>query len=212
VEAEACDVTGKQVRKGILQTCEITGKRVLSSDLSRCSVTGKHALKGLLVSSSLSDVRMLEDVATRSAAGKFCAPAEARLCFWSGQKYHPDDLRICGLTALPIYFEFATPEAPPRLQTLVELLDGVRRPVDEPHLWDIAAARIAAALKVGKCRVEAARLSPTRQHLAACSEVKTFLGIRSRQVGGIYDLNEGTIVGRIAEGKRDGDSWVERRR
>ncbi|MGO9238437.1 MAG: hypothetical protein ACLP4V_31720 [Methylocella sp.] len=112
-EAEQCEVTGKKVRPGILETCEITGKRVLPSELERCAATGKRALRRLLVTSSMSQVRILEDEAIRSSGGKFCAPAEARTCFWSSRKSHPDDLRSCALTGLPIHFEFATRSASP---------------------------------------------------------------------------------------------------
>jgi hypothetical protein len=169
-------------------------------------------LKRLLVTSSLSQTRILEDAAIRSSAGKFCAPAEARTCFWSGRKSHPDDLRACALTGLMIHFEFATTDGAPRLQPLVELLDGVRRTADETQLWDSIAAGIAAALKGGKCRMEAAILSPTKRHLATCTEVRTFLGIRVRQVGAVYDLGESAIVGRLAMGKRGANSWTELRR
>jgi hypothetical protein len=46
------------------------------------------------------------------------------------------------------------------------MLDGISRTTDETQLWDAAIARIAAALKGGKCKVEAATLSPTKKHLA----------------------------------------------
>jgi hypothetical protein len=211
-EAERCEVTGKQVRPGILETCEITGKRVLPSALERCAATGKRALKRLLVTSSRSQARILEAAAIRSSAGKFCTPSEARTCFWSGHKSHPDDLRTCALTRLPINVEFATAEGAPRLRPLVEMLDGVRRTADETRLWDSAAAQIGVALNGRRCQVKAAVLSPAKQHLATCSEVRTFLGIRVHQVGAVYDLTESTVVGRLAVGKRGTNGWIERTR
>jgi hypothetical protein len=39
-EAERCEVTGRQVRQGVLEACEITGKHVLPSELERCMATG----------------------------------------------------------------------------------------------------------------------------------------------------------------------------
>jgi superfamily II DNA or RNA helicase len=212
VEAEQCEVTGKQVRLGILESCEVTGKRVLSSELEPCAATEKRALKRLMVTSSLSQARILENTAIRSSVGKFCAPSEARTCFWSGRKSHPDDLRDCALTGLPIHIEFATNDGTPRLQPLVEMLDGVRRSAEETQLWDNVTARITAALNGGKCRVEAAVLSPAKQHLATCSEVRSFLGIRVHQVGAVYELAKNTVIGRLAEGKRGTNSWVELRR
>lgn len=164
------------------------------------------------MTSSLSQVRILEDVAIRSAAGKFCAPGEARTCFWSGRKSHPNDLRSCALTGLPIHFEFATTDGAPRLRPLAEILDGIRRSTDETQLWDAASARIAAAPKAGRCRVESATLSPTKKHLATCSEVKTLLGLRIRHVGAVYDIAENSVIGRLAVGKRGANSWIELRR
>jgi hypothetical protein len=187
-EAEQCEVTGNYVRPGILELCAITQKRVLPSELERCAATGKRALRKLLVTSSLSEARILEEIAVRSATGKFCGPVEARPCLWSGRSCHPDDLRVCGLTGLPIHFEFATANSNPCLQTLVDLLNGVKRTRDEPQLWDAVAAKVAATLGKGRCRVEAAVLSTDRRLLAVCSEVRTLLGFRVRQAGFVYSI------------------------
>jgi len=91
------------------------------------------------------------------------------------------------------------------------MLDGVRRTTDETDLWDDAATRIEAAVKSGKCRVEAAIISPTKQYLATCSQVRAFLGLRTHQVGAVYDLADGAIIGLIAVGKRSANSWTQRR-
>ena len=167
-EAEQCEVTGNYVRPGILEPCAVTQKRVLPSELLRCAATGKQALKKLFVTSSLTGAQILEEVAIRSATGKFCAPVEAKPCLWSGRKSHPDDLRVCELTGLPIHFEFATSNTNPRLQPLVDLLNGIKRTADEPQLWDAVETKVAATLGKGRCRVEAAVLSPDEQHLAVC--------------------------------------------
>jgi hypothetical protein len=209
-EAEHCEITDKPARPGVLETCDVTGKRVLPSELERCVATDKRALKRLFVTSSVSQDRVLKDVAIRSTGGNFCAPDEARQCFWSGRRSHPDDLRICNLTGLPIHHEFATANGAPRLQPLAEMLDGVRRTADEMPLWDKVAGQVMAALKGGKCRVEAAVLSPAKRHLAACAEANRFLGIRVRQIGAIYAVGEKIVVGRIVSGKRGPRGWVER--
>jgi hypothetical protein len=208
-EAERCDITGYPVRVGILERCQVSGKKVVPIGLDRCSITGKRALKRFLVSSSLSDARILEEVAIRSAGGLFCAPAEAKACVWSGRKYHPDDIRKCELTGLPIHFEFATSSSPYRLLPLVEMLDGVKRNSDEAERWHDVANRIAAATKGGKYNVEAAILSPNSQHLATCSEIKAMLGMRVYQVGALYDLASNSIVGRVCTGKRSREHWTE---
>jgi hypothetical protein len=211
-EAEHCEVTDEPVRPGVLETCEVTGVRVLPSELERCVATDKRALKRLFVTSSVSQGRVFKDEAMRSTGGNFCAPGEARQCFWSGRRSHPDDLRTCNLTGLPIHYEFATADGAPRLQPLAEMLDGVRRTVDEMPLWDKVAGQVTAALKGGKCRVEAAVLSPAKRHLATCAEAQRFLGIWVRQVGAVYAMDEKTVVGRIVSGKRGPRGWVEQAR
>ena len=208
-EAERCEVTGSYVRPGILQTCEITQKRVLPSELARCAVTGKHVLKGLLVTSSISGAQMLEKMAVRSIAGKYCAPAEAKRCVWSGRNVHPDDLRVCELTGLPIHVIYATENSRPRLQPLVELLDGIRRTADEAPIWDTVAIKSSATLRGARCRVEAAVLSPDRQHLAVCVEARTLLGLRVRHAGLLYAIGEHSIIGRVAQGRRSSEGWYE---
>jgi len=211
-EAEQCQVTGNYVRPGILESCEVTQKRVLPSELSRCAVTGKRVLKRLLVTSSLTETRILEEVAIRSATGKYCAPIEAKQCFWTGGKFHPDDLRICELTGLSIHLEFATANGKPRLQALVELLNGIKRTADEPHLWDAVMTKASAVLGKGRCRVEATVLSPNKQHLAVCLEVRTLLGFRVHQAGLLFSIRENSVVGRVAQGRRTSDGWSEVKR
>jgi hypothetical protein len=206
-EAERCDVTGKLVRKGVLRTCAETGKHALPSELGRCSETGEQVLKSLLVTSSVSAKPVIEHIALRASNGRYCAPSEAGTCFWSGRHSHPDDLRTCSLTGLTIHAEFATPQKP-RLRALAEMLDGVRRTADDEHLWDEIAERVGTALKVKKCQIEAAVLSPAQQHLAVCSEIRTMLGIRVRHAGAIYDLADHSVFGRIAEGKRGDSRWI----
>ncbi len=208
-EAERCEVTGNYVRPGILEECAITQKRVVSSELSRCTVTGKRVLKSLMVTSSISGTQMLEKVAVRSIAGKYCAPVEAKLCLWSGNKFHPDDLRVCKLTGLPIHLAFTTANTDPRLQPLFELLDGIKRTADEPNLWDTVSTKVSAVLGGARCRVEATILSPDRQHLAVCSEIRTMLGFRVRQAGLVYSISKHSVVGRVAQGRRTSGGWSE---
>jgi hypothetical protein len=186
----------------------MTGKRVLPKELERCAATGKRVLRGLMVTSSLSGARLLEELAIRSATGEFCAPTEARTCVWSARRSHPADLRTCALTGLVVHFEFATTDVTPSLRPLVEILDGVAHTTDALRIWDTAARRIATVLKSGRCHVVSAVLSPTKQHLAVCAEVRTLLGMRVRHVGAVYHVVESTVVGRLAEGKRSAAGWT----
>jgi len=208
-EAEKCEITGHPVRLGVLETCEISGKKVLPIGLDRCAITGKRTLKKFLVSSSLSETRVLEKVAIRSASGSFCTPTEAATCVWSGYKYHPDDIRKCELTGLPVHFEYSTPNAPFRLRPLLDLLDGIKRNSDRSENWDHIATLISTAKRGGKYLVQAAILSPNNKHLATCSERRAMLGMRIYHVGALFDLKSNSIVGRICTGKRRRESWSE---
>jgi len=208
-EAEQCAVTQRRVRPGILQTCEVSQQRVMPSELVRCAATGKRALRSYLVASSISGVVILEDHAVRATSGKFCAPVEAKTCQWNGEQYHPDDLRICHLTDLLIHFSFAVGTERQRLQPLAELLNGVNRSTDRQHLWEMVSNKVSSALGGSRCRVEAAVLSPSKQRLATCLEVRTLLGMRVHQVGAIFLLNEQAVVGRIPKGRRSNSRWVE---
>lgn len=161
------------------------------------------------MTSSLTGARVLEEVAVRSSMGKFCAPVEAKTCLWSGQKFHPDDLRVCALTGLPIHFEFATTNDNPRLQPLVDLLGGIKRTADEPQLWETLMTKVGLTLGKGRCRVEACVLSPDKRHLAVCCEVRTLLGFRVHQAGLVYDIGDHSIVGRVAKGRRTAEGWSE---
>lgn len=210
-EAEQCEVTGHYVRPGILESCDVTQKRVHPSELLKCAATGKRALKKLFVTSTLTDVRILEEVAVRSATGKHCAPVEAKPCLWSGRRFHPEDIRLCELTGLPIHFEFATANGHPRLQPLVGLLNGVRRTADATRVWDAVTTKASVVIGKGRCRIEAAVLSPDKQHLAVCLEVRTLLGLRVHQVGLLYSLGDHSVVGRAVHGRRTSEGWSEMR-
>jgi superfamily II DNA or RNA helicase len=209
-EAETCDVSGQLVRPGILETCAVTGKRALPSLLARCQATGERVLGNRLVSSSVSNARLLPEKAVQSRTGLFCLPAEVEICLWSERKAHPDDLRTCAMTGLTIHADYVTSQSPPRLRPLAEMLDGMRHNADQDDVWDRVAQRLTRALKGSTCRIEAATLSPSKQRLATCAESRTMLGFRVHQVGAVYDLIDDAIIGRLAEGKRNGSSWVAR--
>lgn len=208
IEAEKCEATGNLVRPGILVGCDETGKRVLPSELEQCSISNKRVLKPLLVASSISNTRLLPAAAVKSSTGKYCTPFEARSCFWSGNKYHPDDLRVCDLSGLTIHLEFATSNDPPCLIPLIDTLAGLVRTADKSELWENIGVRLNQELKGGKCRVEAAVLSPSSKYVAGSSEVKTLLGLKTQQIGFVYSIADGAIAGRLAKGKRNQKGWL----
>ena len=110
------------------------------------------------------------------------------------------------LTGLSIHVEFATSNGT-CIRALTDLLIGVRRSADESQLWEAVATQVALTLKTGRCRVEAAVLSPNGNHLAICCEVRTLLGLRVHQAGLVYSITEHCPVGRVIEGRRSSDGW-----
>jgi superfamily II DNA or RNA helicase len=206
-ESEKCDVTGKIVIPGALIKCEVSNKRVLPSLIERSALTGKCALKEFFVSSSVSGIRALQDESVASATGEYCLPTEAKLCMWSGNKIHPDDLRSCDLTRMTAHFEFMTTNGACRLEPLVNLLNGLRRKADKPELWPRIADDTSKIMN-GKSQVEAAILSPSEHYLAVCLETKNWLGLKTRQAGLLYAIPEQEAVGRIVTGKRGAQGWA----
>jgi hypothetical protein len=186
----------------------VTEKAVLPSELERCAVAGKRVLKKLLVTSSVSGARLQDRLAVRAIAGKYCAPAEAKICMWSGRRTHPDDVRICSLTGNPFHVEFMASGEKPYLQPLWDLLNGMRRTADARDQWDEIASKASTALRGSRCQVETAHESPDGRHLAICSEVRTLLGLRVHQAGLLYSVEDRSIIGRIAMGKRTPKGWI----
>ena len=207
-EAERCEVSGKKVRLGILRECAVTKKKVLPAELVRCAVSGQQALKNLFVTSSISGVHILETIAVRSAYGHYCSEHEARACTWDGQKYHPQDIKTCNLTSLPMHFSHLSVDIRPHLGSLMDLLAGVRRTAHVSEQWPFIEERLSMAIGKGKPKVEFATLSPDGRHIAICAEVRSMLGLKSRHVGAVYALAEGAIIGRIATGKRTRQGWA----
>ena len=157
-------------------------------------------------SSSISAARLLEEESIKSATGKHCLQKEAKLCIWSGKKCHPDDLRTCELTHVTAHFEFMTTNRGTRLEPLLNLLDGLRRKTDKQELWPTIAADMSRKLD-GRAQVEAAVLSPSTEHLAVCLETKNWLGLKTRQAGLLYAIDDHEAVGRIVTGKRGTEVW-----
>ena len=197
----------KLVRPGILQPCAVTGERVLPSELERSAASGKRAHKRHFVSSSLSRARILESEAIPSIAGACCAPREAKVCAWSGQLSHPDDLVVCNLTGLAVRAEYATGG---RLQILDGLLNQVQRPAERTDLWPTMEAKVCLALKVRHCQVEAAQLSPDGERLAVSVQVPAYWGLTTEHAGTLYSARDGVFVGRVVRGKRKGGKWTRR--
>jgi hypothetical protein len=205
-EGEQCAVTGTRVMPGVLETCEVTGKRVLPSQLESSFISGKRALHRLFTTSSVSGKRLLASEAISSVGGANCAPSEAIICAWGGNACHPDDIRECDLTYLPIHVSFATVGARSRLKALDELLGGTKQTADRTDLWELIASRLSAAVK-GKIHTTSATISPAGKRLAVVADAKVFFGIRVTAVGFVYDIDQTSVVGAIAKGRRTAKGW-----
>lgn len=208
-EAETCEKTGRVVMPGILEVCEVTGKKVLPNQLIKSSVSGKKALKKLFVESSLSGALLLEDEAIKSVSGKFCVPSEAKSCQWSGRKCHPEDLKTCKLTGLTVHSQYLRSRSPICLESLFNLLNATDKGSDEQNAWPSISEKTSRQLGRGKCTVEAASVSEDGKNLAVSAEVKTWVGIKKRNVGLIYSLEDDDVIGRITIGKRNENGWVQ---
>jgi superfamily II DNA or RNA helicase len=208
-EGEQCAVTGARVMPGILEICEVTRKRVLPSQLEGSFVSGKRALHRLFSASSVSGKRLLASEAISSVTGTFCAPSEAVICAWSGNACHPDDIRECNLTCLAIHVSFATVGPSPRLRPLADLLDGSKQIADRTDLWELIASRLNAAVK-GKIHAISATTSPSGTRLAVVAYAKVLFGIRVTAIGFIYDIDQTSVVGAIAKGRRTAKGWERR--
>lgn len=205
-EAEQCEETLKSVRRGVLVVCEATGKRVLPSQCAQCSVTNKVALKRALVVSSISQNLMLENVTIRSLSNRLCSSAEAKVCMWSGQRYHPEDMGVCTLTALPIYSQFLTRDHS-RLFPLMELLNDVHHEPDGKD-YPILEGALSRALNGSGCKIVSEASSPTSNALAICAEIKVLLSLKTKYVGFVFSPHNREIVGRAAQGKRARSGWI----
>lgn len=206
-EAETCEITKKIVLPGLLEVCEVSKKKVLPSELEKSAISGKKALKKFFVSSSISDARLLEKEAIRSIKGNFCSPLEAKKCSWSDKKFHPEDLKICSLTELPVYIEYLSGK-PIRLESLDNLLQGVERTTDREGDWELISTKVSEVIHSKNFKIESAILSPHKKKLAICLEVKTWLGLKVRYAGLIYSINEANIVGRVVIGKVEDNHWL----
>lgn len=203
-------VSGRLIAEKFLKTSEVSRKRAEPEYFGRCHFTDSEVLKTELKTSEISGKPYRIDHETRSAisgkaghrqeftnchvTGQPIAKIEAEACEVTGQQVRPGILEICTVSG-----KHALPS---------ELADGIRRTADEGHIWEDVRARIVATLGSTKCRVEAAVLSPTKQHLAFCTEIRTFFGVRVRHAGSIFSLVSREVIGRLVQGKRSPRGWI----
>lgn len=128
---------------------------------------------------------------------------------WSGRKCHPEDLRDCELTGVAIYSEYITAQPPFRLETLLNLLSGIRKKSDKTELWPVIENYVLTLLKGGSCRVENAELSPGGANIAVVLEARRWMGLKVRHVGLIYSLQDKVNIGHLVTGKRGDKGWIQ---
>jgi hypothetical protein len=139
--------------------------------------------------------------------GKFCSPDECQTCSWSGERVHPDDIGICTLTGLPIHLEFLTKQNS-RLRPLFELLNDVGQSSRKEE-FPVLEGALSRKLNGSKCRIVSGAMSPTKNALAVCAEVKLFLGLKTNYLGFVFSPRDREIIGKIAQGKRLKQGWFE---
>jgi superfamily II DNA or RNA helicase len=209
-EAEKCEVTGRIVSPGILEECEVSGKKVIPSELGRCSATGKKALKKYIVSSNISKALLLESVAIRSNAGNYCLPAEAKLCSWSLEQCHPEDVHPDHLTGLVMHSRFIDHGVAGCFKLLNDLLNCNFSGEDGKESWSSIVDKAVKVYGSGRYSVESASYSPNKERLAVCLEAKTWAGLMVRYLGLIYSIPDGAVIGNIVSGKRDKKIWIKK--
>ena len=212
-EAERCEMTGKVVIPGLLERCEISGRKVLPSELEHSAGPRYEGAQAIFhFEQRFGGARIPEQEAIRSMTGKYCAPQEAKMCLWSSlvNRVTPTRHPPCEVipTGVPIHFKYSyVTNGHVRFEPLINLLNGVRRKMDKPELWDSITAKASDALK-NNGKIEAAELSPDGNHLAVALEIKDWLGLRTRYAGLIFSIKDNAIDGHIVLGKRGSQNWI----
>lgn len=207
-ESEKCAITNNIVAPGILEKCDITGKMVLPTELNQSVISGKKALRNLFVISSISGNNLLESESIRSSKGNFCTPTEAKTCSWTGDLCHPDDVRKCEITGLIIYYGYIVQKHGFFcLEPLSILLDGNIKKGDGIELWPEISKALTTIIGKGKIKIESTNLSPNKNNIAVCAEVKTLLGLQIRFTAFVYSIQDKKIIGQAAMGKRVSGLW-----
>jgi len=200
-----CDFSGIEILKSELAISQISGKRYRNDQESKSVVTSKTGHQSEFIKSSISNLDLLEQEAIRSSSGHFCTPDEAKTCAWGGKKIHPEDMKICFLTGVEASTEFIGKDN--CFQILTDLLNGSRRSDDLAQFWP-QIAKSAEIVTNGKCKIDSAVLSPSKNILGVSVEVRNWMGLKVRNACFLYSLENQSILGRVAIGKRTLGKWV----
>jgi hypothetical protein len=68
---------------------------------------------------------------------------------------------------------------------------------------------LSKVLNGQKCRIVSGAISPTKNALAVCAEIKTLLGLKTNYIGFVFSPQKREIIGKITRGKRTKQGWFE---
>ncbi len=218
----ASGVSGRRVLSSLLVNCPETGTRALPAELERCSETGLHvaplalatcaatgrrALHRLMSSSSISGKPLLASEGERSArSGSLALRDELVACAWDGRLYLPSETGVCILTGVTLSSDKLGPDGA-GLQ-LRRVLDGTGgTPQPPPELLAHLRARDPKVL--GDLRDLQVLVSGDGRVLAFCGAHRTLLGLKTRWIGGYFQLRpESELLGTILSGIRRDGKWT----
>jgi superfamily II DNA or RNA helicase len=216
------ETSGRKVLASLLVNCAESGTRLLPSELQRCSMTGamvspkvlqssavsgRMALRRTMLESVVSGRLMLPGEEARSArSGGIALPEEMITCGWSGRLHLPSESGACSLTGVVQASEMLGPDGA-GLQ-LRRVLDGTGgTPNPPPQL--IAHLRSRDPKILGELRDIHWLASPDGDKLAFCGQHRSMFGLRSRWIGGYFQLRpQADLLGTIVSGVRKDGRWM----
>jgi superfamily II DNA or RNA helicase len=195
-EGEKCEVSGEEVAPGVLQACEISNFSVLPTELLKCATTGTVAIAQYFVRSSISGANLLQTAAVRSIDGHFCEPSESDYCFWSNSFWHPIDMGRCSISHCNVHNDYLR-GSPSELGEFRQFISLDSFAQEATELWPVANSALRRALDGKACTIESSKLSPGGKTLALKAVVKTFLGLKRREVAFLFSIEDSQIKGTL---------------
>jgi hypothetical protein len=228
-ELGSCGNTGKTAPIECLGRCAMTGVDALQHLLVESEISGRQALPEHTLHCSLSGKRILVDEAEMSAVtGKLVAHSLLKTSAVSGKRAEPEHFGRCDFSGAEVLnVELGVSAVSGKRYRLDQQLRSAvssnaghkeeflfcyetRQPITpkEAETCEVTGKFVRPGVLEKCAAIEAAHVSPDKQHVAICSEVRTLLGLRVQQAGLLYSMRDGSIVGRIAIGKRTPKGWI----
>ncbi len=194
-EIETCDLSGAMVARGELVQCDMSGKKVIPAQLHKCEASGVRATREHFVVSSISGKPILKEVAIASIVDNFCLPAEAVLCRWSDQHWHPEDIKQCSLSGLQVHSDF-TVGIPAKLADIEKMISSHQGNTSSQRLWGYAEEAMVRDTSFKKINVLTAIFNTHKTILICLARNRELLGLRKREMIFCFSLSERKILGR----------------